>query len=557
MIKFTIANFRGFENEQTIELGNQVLVVTGQNNTGKSNILRAFALIFNEYSEKDFIVPMHDFHDERKGGIELGLHIAIDDLRLSAHPVFRAPYIRNWVEDNSGVRVPFKIQRDGLNLDISSLVSELEKIIPHREDQDVLRNYAGSWSSNREHNLRSMASHMDIRAHRGVGTVYIPAFRHITRPGEPLPSYNDIRLPGQTLDAQNVVAVLQQLDRPPAGKLADKLKLRDIERFLSFCLEAETAIEVASDRSAIYVQVNGVPYDLRTLGSGIEQLIIIGTGALAFGNRIVLLEEPELHLHPRTQRRMINYFQENHVDNKIVVTTHSAAIVDTPKANVIHVQRKERTSSLSAIRVETEMFALIDDLGYKPSDLVQSNFIVWVEGPSDRIYVNHWLSQAASELRERIDYSVLFYGGRLLSHLSFETDVDALINILSINKNAAIIIDSDKRNNLSKLNSTKIRIKRECEKAGLFAWVTRGREIENYIDPQLRRQLLKEWPELNANEDDFQPIIPKNSRINKVHLAISVTAHRTDFSHLKLETSVSELAKRIESVKARATRTIT
>ena len=31
---------------------------------------------------------------------------------------------------------------------------------------------------------------------------------------------------------------------------------------------------------------------------------------------------------------------------------------------------------------------LVDDLGIKASDILQSNGIIWVEGPSDRIYIN-------------------------------------------------------------------------------------------------------------------------------------------------------------------------
>lgn len=30
---------------------------------------------------------------------------------------------------------------------------------------------------------------------------------------------------------------------------------------------------------------------------------------------------------------------------------------------------------------------LLDDLGFKASDLLQSNCVIWVEGPSDRIYI--------------------------------------------------------------------------------------------------------------------------------------------------------------------------
>lgn len=34
---------------------------------------------------------------------------------------------------------------------------------------------------------------------------------------------------------------------------------------------------------------------------------------------------------------------------------------------------------------------LLNDLDIRASDLLQSNGIVWVEGPSDRVYVKRWI----------------------------------------------------------------------------------------------------------------------------------------------------------------------
>lgn len=74
----------------------------------------------------------------------------------------------------------------------------------------------------------------------------------------------------------------------------------------------------------------------------------------------------------------------------------------------------------------------------------------------------------------------MYYGGRLLSHYSTEQTED-LLNILTTNRNAAIIIDSDKRNRQASINETKKRIVQEFSNHGMFAWLTKGKEIENYI----------------------------------------------------------------------------
>ena len=117
----------------------------------------------------------------------------------------------------------------------------------------------------------------------------------------------------------------------------------------------------------------------------------------------------------------------------------------------------------------------------KASDLLQSNGIIWVEGPSDRVYVKHWLKIFCnSRYIEGKDYQFMYYGGCLLSHYTTER-TDDLLNILTTNRNAAIIMDSDKRSRFASINDTKKRIEQELSKYGMFSWITKGKEIENYL----------------------------------------------------------------------------
>ena len=86
------------------------------------------------------------------------------------------------------------------------------------------------------------------------------------------------------------------------------------------------------------------------------------------------------------------------------------------------------------------------DLGYRASDLLQANCIIWVEGPSDRIYLKYWLKAYDPDLVEGVHYTIMFYGGRLLRHLSADDEeIDEFINLRRINQNLVIIIDSDRK----------------------------------------------------------------------------------------------------------------
>lgn len=213
---------------------------------------------------------------------------------------------------------------------------------------------------------------------------------------------------------------------------------------------------------------------------------------------VFAFEELENNLHPALQRRLLSYIAEQSLNNDfpVFLTTHSSVAIDMfskrDDAQIVHVTHNGRSAAAKRITTYVESAGILDDLDLRASDLLQSNGIIWVEGPSDRIYLNKWIELVSGgTLAEGIHYQCVFYGGRLLSHLSADSpDVDYDgIPLLTINRNAAIVIDSDKRNIHDKLNETKRRILYEFESFSGFSWVTSGREIENYTADSL----LKKW----------------------------------------------------------------
>ena len=81
-----------------------------------------------------------------------------------------------------------------------------------------------------------------------------------------------------------------------------------------------------------------------------------------------------------------------------------------------------------------------------------------------------------NKLEEGLHYQFIFYGGALLSHYS--TQDDGFINLLKINKNSYVVMDSDKISMHSRLKGRVKRIKEELPRTH---WITLGKEIENYL----------------------------------------------------------------------------
>ena len=288
----------------------------------------------------------------------------------------------------------------------------------------------------------------------------------------------------EDFNGAGLIERLAKLQNPDVLDSFDKDKFDAINEFLQSVTDNRTAvIEIPHTRETILVNMDEKRLPLDSLGTGIEEVIIIAAAATILDNTVVCVEEPELHLNPLLQKKLVRYLSD-HTTNQYFISTHSAALMDTPNSEIYHIQLLDGQSVVERVTSDKHRSSVCEDLGFHPSDLLQANCVIWVEGPSDRIYLNYWIKALTPDFIEGIQYSIMFYGGRLVSHLSGDdiTElVDDFISLRRLNRRGVIIIDSDKDKSGKRINSTKKRLKEEFDKGPGFAWVTEGREIENYL----------------------------------------------------------------------------
>jgi predicted ATPase len=543
---FTFENYRSFIEPVALDLSNRVTVIAGQNNTGKSTILRAIALLCNEGAEK-LLTAATDFLDQNDTTIRACFTLPTSDSRVQetiqrSHSLIALLNKRNI----TSLPVGYAISPGQRALDRKRFASDWRSLIPGTDFRNISMELASS-SGDANHNLGNIAGMFSRILPINRGTIYLPSVRYISKPGQPPPIYNETPFPGEILRLEQIVSTLRGFDRPAHHQLAEKEKLRRIEDFVGYCIQRTgVSIEVSYDANEILITINGLTLPLKNLGTGFEHLIMIATSALGFGDQIVLLEEPELHLHPTVQKRMMQYLWEK-TEATLVVTTHSASVLDSVPANIVHVRQEDNRSKAITVVAAQQHFEAVRDLGYRASDLLQSNFVIWVEGPSDRIYLNAWMRLAASELKEGLDYSILFYGGRLLSHLSFGEEglAEDLIQALRINRNAAVIIDSDKTTISAQINETKQRIVEEASRLGVLSWITAGREIENYVGATEFKAARSDFPSLPARGGQFKKLVPKT--VNKIELSRWLASRPLSLEVLDLHQRIDALVSAIRS----------
>ena len=271
-------------------------------------------------------------------------------------------------------------------------------------------------------------------------------------------------------------------------------------------IKIQQVTEVDNSLWEIFLKERGrdrVP--LSKSGSGIKTIILVLLNLMVipllkeYTNKKIVygFEELENNLHPALQRRIFDYIYEYAVkhDTYIFLTTHSHIAINVfyEKENAIiyHVIKEGNHSTVKRIESYLDKAEILDDLDVRASDLLQSNGIIWVEGPSDRIYIKKWLDVFCdNQYEEGKHFQFLYYGGKLLSQYSAH-EATELINIITTNRNAAIVMDSDKKYQGESLAATKIRIRDEFSKLGMFWWITKGKEIENYIPKEAIESMLK------------------------------------------------------------------
>jgi hypothetical protein len=345
---------------------------------------------------------------------------------------------------------------------------------------------------------------------------------------------------------------LALLQNPPISAQSDKKRFDHINKFLKSVIGNSSAqLEVPYERDSILVHMDGRTLPLTSLGTGIHEVTILAAAATVLKDRVICIEELELHLHPLLQKKLIRYLEAN-TENQYFITTHSAHLLDTPGASIFHVRHQNGSTTVERVESPSAKSQVCVDLGYRASDLLQANCIVWVEGPSDRLYLKHWIATSDSELKEGVHYSIMFYGGRLLSHLSADDpEVTDFISLRRLNRFISILIDSDKAHTRAQINATKRRVRDEFNAGPGFAWVTKGREIENYIPPNVIEkavhQLYKDVRGL-VSSDPFSHVTHykkltgrKRHKADKVKLAHEVVKEQTDFSCLDLKKMVDRV----------------
>ena len=343
------------------------------------------------------------------------------------------------------------------------------------------------------------------------------------------------------------------------------------------CQEIESNKNSNSKWEILLVNENG-KISISNSGSGLRTILLVliklfletreysrYSSEPILNSTVFIFEELENNLHPEIQRNLFEFLYQwvQKYNSQIFLTTHSTVPINMfsgrDNVTLTHIKKEDNQIITNSALSFIENKDILMNLGVRASDILQSNAVIWVEGPSDRIYINKWIELYSNgNLKENIHYQILFYGGRLLSHLTGKLDnSNELIQLFKANVHSIIVIDSDKTNPNKKINKTKQRIRKEFNKNQAIVWITQGKEIENYLSRNIFKKIYNVDKQIGQYEkiDDFL-----NTNCRKKNKGSHYVTHKVsesvliakemlleDINILDLKKQISTIVKQIET----------
>jgi hypothetical protein len=360
--------------------------------------------------------------------------------------------------------------------------------------------------------------------------MYMPAARGLRKYGEDIFRLRTIseyfEFEGDNREKYLAPAVFTGLDlyNEVTGLLLGDLKQRKlIEEFQIFLSRnffggRPIAIIPRQGKDVIFVKIGDEQeFPIHDLGDGIHQIIVLTFPLFKHKEEdlLVFIEEPEMFMHPGLQRIFLNtlFLFKNH---QFFFTTHSNHFLDLTldyeDISIYAFNKKldDQQSTIPTFEVSNVSHASnrpLELLGVRNSSVLLTNCTIWVEGITDRKYLQHYLEMYQKEmqlsgeiknLQEDTHYSFVEYKGANITHWSF-LDAECSINVDRLCGKLFLITDKDSAGEKSK----KERHEKLKLKLGDRYYCLKVREIENLLKPEILKKIIREYEKEEIEIEPF------------------------------------------------------
>ncbi len=245
-------------------------------------------------------------------------------------------------------------------------------------------------------------------------------------------------------------------------------------------------------------------------GSGLRRLLMVAyfqylaqrrSEGLEIHGRIFAVEEPETYLHPGAQRVLLSSFAEIASEGQVLLSSHSPVFAGSTRQDDLVLVRRQNGVGRICQGSDLDLLELARELGVEPSDQIFGyKACVFVEGESDVTF----LTRTSELFKEagRIDRTFA-EGGIGLIPLGGKDSLQHWVArkaLRNLSVRYGVLIDSDRKRDQDNIPQRKLNWKAKCEKEGASFFITKKREMENYMHPDAVKNSV---PEKYHDFDDF------------------------------------------------------
>ena len=219
-------------------------------------------------------------------------------------------------------------------------------------------------------------------------------------------------------------------------------------------------------------------------GSGIREALRLILDFEFEEPQILLVEEPEVHLHPALETSMMRYLKGIGRECQVFITTHSTNFLDSPDMKNLYLVARATHTTVQHLSFEDAERALPKELGIRLSSFFMYDRLVFVEGKSDEEVLREWAAMLGVNVGQKSIGFIPMGGARNIGHFAAE----ATLAFLS-RRNVALhfIIDRDERDDAD------IARLEHLMTGHATINVLKRRELENYmIVPRAILELLRQ-----------------------------------------------------------------
>lgn len=465
--KLKIKNYKSIKDSGEITVDDKIMSFIGQNNAGKSAILDAIQCVFPSVKKT---VIRSDFHKGTHDNVEIiiwfnGVTDEYLEEKLFGDAISKLVAKAKKLEDESAEETKIEAARKKIEetreqklseaketyqvkdavmciklvvtntdrigtkyyVDIDSVKeikeSEIKKILPILKVIPAIRDPKNESTAGTNSYLKELIAMLDD----DMAT-------NISISGNETVSYRQLN----EIIAEESAKRCQSISNSITGYYNEAIGVNDFEVIVSSDVNISKG---TTYYTKILDKSTNIESDILSCGTGYQSMIILSILeayvelAQKKTEYILIIEEPEVYLHPSLQRKMIDTLLMISMNNQVIFSSHSPITVGKMERNQIKlVKREAGEATVSDITVSD----VIRELGIRADDILVNKGIIFVEGQDDKAVIEYILNRIHPGASDEIN--ILIAGN--CENLKFFANAENLINN-KFNIPFLIICDSD------------------------------------------------------------------------------------------------------------------